>query len=134
MRYRTYSPADRDAVRALYTDPRITFCDPDDRLNVVNTVVEDDDGTIVAWLAGRVTIEAVVVVREDKWNSWMTFRALGRAWDALRDYAAGHGLAEIYVPVLPWRERFARMMVKFCGCVLDPRTHLVHVLTGSRNG
>lgn len=134
MRVRKYEPADYGAVRALYNDPRITFSDPNSPLNAVNTVVTDDDGTIVAWIAGRITIEAVVVVREDRWTHLPTFRALGSAWDVLRGYAAARGLDEVYVPVLPWRERFAIMLEKFCGCVRDPRIHLVHVLKRGQRG
>ena len=134
MKVRAYTPADRDAVRALYKDPRITFSDPDSRLNVVNLVIEDDDGTIVAWVAGRATIEAVVVAREDRWNHMPTFRALGYAWDALRGFAAQRGFDEVYVPVLPWRERFARLMERYCACVRDPRIQLVHPLKRGTNG
>lgn len=130
MRVRRYEDRDRAACEKMAKDLNVAFCDPNDPATILNLVLEDDDGTVLANLFGRVTVEAVLAMNQDHAKELRVHRKNGMPWlwTVFAQEMRKRRLGEIYTPICPWMNRFADYLVKRLGFYRDNRLNLVYVL------
>jgi len=131
---RRYTPEDRPAIDALRARHGYNywFADPDDEINPLTLVLEED-GKIVAAITARRTIEAFLVI--DK-----THGSPADRWDIVKQLvdrgsaeAADLGVKEVHIGIPSWQRGWARRLLSLGSLFYDGRFHLL-MAAGSRIG
>lgn len=131
---RKYVPSDRPAVDELHRNhsESLWYADPDDEINFLTWVLEED-GKIVAAITARRTVEIFLML--DK-----THGDPAKRWDiakALFAYASERsdelGVREIHFGVPTTLRGYVRRLLKLGSIYLDNRFHLL-MAAGSRVG
>lgn len=140
MKIRPYRPEDRPRLlelnlkHARAQDAIYLVPDPEDRLSVVTLVLEDDAGIPVAFLTGRLEVEAILTLDPE----WETPE---KRWSALKQLfhdgcvaVYDRGLREVHAGVHPHNKRFGGRLQKELGFVSDNRERLILDLEDALGG
>lgn len=126
--------ADRPALDALRQNhnPDLWYADPDDEVNFITYVLEED-GKIVSSITARRTVEIFLMVDR-------THGDPKQRWDIVRsliEHASAHsgelGAREIHFGVPANMRGYARRLLSLGSIFLDSRFHLL-MAAGSRIG
>lgn len=102
MKVRPYESSDRERVLELHQahGAHFLFPDPDDRLNAIYLLLEDDDGTLLGAIVGRLTVEASLMLNRQQGaptDRWAWARHLYEAGSRAA-YNLGLGEEHFWVP------------------------------------
>lgn len=123
MRVRPYEPADRERVlelRAKHGD-QFVFADPDDPLNRIYLLLEAEDGELLGAIAGRVTVEAFLMLNKARGCPKLRWEWARQLFEAGSRMAYNMGFGEQHFWVHQRLRSFARRLADIPGFIHEQR-------------
>lgn len=122
---RPLQPDDWPALQELFAQSNEPyFTDPNDRAVCLPHVAQGEDGKLLAYAAGRVTIETCINV-DHRLPPARRLRAIGVAFRPFAQAAFDKGITVIHAPVCMKYPEFTEIMVERGGWKRDHRAHMV---------